>query len=174
MIWGLDIATRCTGITAGTGADKPAVGVWNYDFCGDDLGVLLEKFVADLNELAARRPPTYVIYEAPILTPRDRLLPLRKTYSMGGQLEVWARARGIEYREENLKVLKKALTGRHDASKDQMVAAVRRLGIPLPAGEAAKDAADSFAAWYVGLRYHAKQHLTAWDQALYTHRGFAL
>lgn len=172
MIWGIDIATRCTGITSGTGETMPAVGAWHFDYCGNDLGQLLHDFDVELEKLAARMPPEVVIYEAPILLPSDKLLVLRKIYSMGAYVELWARKRGVKVEEASARALKKALTGNHMAKKDDMVAMARRLGLHLPAGEAAKDAADSFAAWYVGLQNHARQHVTKWDQAIYSRRGF--
>jgi hypothetical protein len=74
--------------------------------------------------------------------------------------------------EASAQALKKRLTGVHTAKKREMVAMCRGLGVRLPAGEAAEDAADSFAAWLVGLTSHGRQHLTKWDQALYSHRGY--
>lgn len=174
MLWGLDLATRCTGVTAGAGDAAPAIGVWQFDYCGEDLGQLLADFRTELNKLDARGRPEAVIYEAPILLPSDKLLPLRKIYSMGGFLELWCRERGVRCEETSSKSIKKALTGNSFAKKDEMVAVVRRLGLPLPEGKVAEDAADSFGAWYVGLQHHARQHVTRWDQAIYSRRGYAL
>lgn len=174
MVWGIDSATRCTGITAGTGERMPAVGVWEFDHCGDDYGLLLHEFGEKMNELASRLgAPTVVIYEAPIPPrPHDKLMTLRKLYSMGPYLELWCRDRGVICQEEPPRALKKALTGNHLAKKPAMVAMCRQLGVRLPKGPAAEDAADSFAAWYIGVQHHARQHVTKWDQALYSHRGF--
>lgn len=174
MIWGLDTATRCTGITAGTGETMPAVGVWNFDYCGEDLGQLLADFDARLTELAGRMPPKVIIYESPLLLPGDKLLTLRKLYSLGAYLELFGRRLGARVEEASAKRLKKALTGNHTAKKAEMVAICRRLRVPLPPGDAAQDAADSFAAWYVGLQHHGREHLTRWDQAIYSRRGYAL
>ena len=176
MIWGLDTATRCTGITAGDGAKMPAVGAWFFDYCGDDYGLLLAEFDRCLTDLETRMgTPRVVIYEAPIAPlPRDKLMTLRKLYSMGPYLELWCRGRGVRCEEAGNQALKKRLTGNHRAEKAMMVEMCRRLGVPLPRGDAAKDAADSFAAWLIGVTHHARQHVTAWDQALYSRRGFAL
>lgn len=175
MIAGFDLATRICGVTIGDGTTMPAVGHWAYGYVGDDLGALLEAFERDLNAITARiGMPTHVIYEAPILLPSDRLLVLRKIYGLGAYLELWCKRHGIVCQEASAKALKKRLTGMHTASKDDMVKMCKRLGVPLPPGDAAKDAADSFAAWLVGLTYHARKHVTAWDQALYSRRGFAL
>lgn len=172
MVWGVDTATRITGITAGTGEGMPACGAWTFDYCGTDLGQLLEDFDTKLTELAGRCPPDVIMYESPLLLPGDRLLVIRKLYAMGAYLELFGRRTGAKVEEASAKALKKALTGNSSASKNDMVAVCRGLRVPLPAGEAAKDAADSFAAWYVGLIHHGKEHLPKWDQAILTRRGF--
>lgn len=171
MIWGVDTATILTGITAGTGADEPAVGVWEFEHCGEDLGHLLEQFDARLTRLAEQRPPSVILYEAPILKKFDALLKLRKLYSMGAYLELFGRRMGARVEEVSAKAMKKALTGNHEADKALMVAVCRRLGLRLPTGEGAKDAADSFAAWYVGVRLHAPEHAARWDTAIQQVRG---
>lgn len=150
----------------------PAVGAWKYDYVGADLGALIEAFNVDLERLVALHgTPSHVVYESPILLPHDKLLPLRKIFSMGGHLEWWCRRRLIVCTEVTPQALKKRLTGMRSASKEEMVAVCRRLGVPLPADDSAKDAADSFAAWLVCLTSYGKQNLPAWDQALYGKRG---
>lgn len=172
MILGLDLATRCTGVVVGDGASMPAVGVWKFGYCGEDLGQLLDDFDCELNKLSARFRPTIIIYESPILLPSDKLLTLRKIYAMGAYTELWAKRHGARCEEVSAKAIKKAVTGKHNASKDEVLAIVKRLGVPLPTGEEAKDAADAWGAWYVGLQHHAKHHVTAWDQALFSRRGY--
>lgn len=171
MIWGADLATRCTGITAGVGDEMPAVGVWHFEHCGDDLGQLLADLDRNLCNLADRMPPTAVVYEAPVLVKVNTLLFMRKVHAMGGYLELWCRRRNVICEEASPSKLKKALTGDHAAPKAAMVQICRRLGVKLPTGEAAKDAADSFACWYVGLQGHGREHLTKWDTAIYGRRG---
>lgn len=168
MIVGLDLATRCTGYAYGTGAERPRVGAWHYDYVGQDLGLLLSDYHNDLSTLPT---PTVIMYESPMLTPRDRLLPLRKIYAMGAYTELWARQRGVLIEETSAISLKKLLCGHHKASKDDMVAMSLTLGIVLPEGEARKDAADAFAAWLRGVQCHAKEHQPRWDRALYSPRG---
>lgn len=174
MMWGIDIGMRCTGITAGDGSVKPAVGVWTYDECGSDLGALAEKFDFDLNRLVETHgAPLAIMYEAPLLLPSDKLLPLRKVYGMGLYLELWCKKRQVRCEEVSARRVKKTLTGNHLAPKKAVVAMVKRLGIPLPFGEHTDDAADSFAVWYVALIHHGdRAHLTRWDQALHSRRGF--
>lgn len=177
-VWGLDTATRLTGWTAGTGETRPEAGVWKYDHCGNDLGLLLDLFDRDLNALADRLPPHAIIFEEPIKLQWDKTWTLRKLFSMAAHIELWALRRGraegrvIVCQEENSKVLKKRLTGRHNAEKPDMVAMAEKLGISLPEGKGREDAADSFAAWLVGIQHHAKEYLPRWDQALYSPRGF--
>lgn len=172
MIFGIDIATRCTGWAAGDGAQRPQVNVWTYEYVGDDLAALLEAFDADLTRLeGAMGTPKVLIYESPLLLPHDRLLPLRKAYAMGGYLELWCKRRSVVVEEASAVSLKKLLTGNHKASKDDMVAMCRRLGINLPRGEAAKDAADAFAAFLCGVHNHAREHQPMWDRMIYSPRG---
>lgn len=177
MLWGIDSASRLTGITAGAGDVMPAVGVWDYDDCGDNVGALMEALWRDLDALAARLGiPTAVIFESPILTGNDYakggLLKLRKLYGMTAVIELWCALRKITCEEASSKALKKRLTGDFLAKKPAMVAMCRRLKVPLPPGKGAEDAADSFSAWLVGLEHHGDRALlTKWDQLLYSRRG---
>lgn len=172
-IWGIDISVKCTGWVAGLGADVPNCGAWFYaeEDTGADYGLLLELFRRDLEALAARHPPTHITYEAPLLMRWDKLQTLRRTYGLGAFLELWGRDRGAVVEEEDPKNLKRRLTGNSYAEKSEMVRMARQLGVQLPKGDAAKDAADAFAAWLIGLQHHAKHHLPAWDQKLYGQRG---
>lgn len=177
LIYGFDIATRCTGWCVGTGEVKPTLGSFKYAHVGDDLGLLGEMFERDLNALAERfGDPTVICYETPLLLPSDRLLPLRKAYGMGMQLERWARKRGAETCEIGAKLIKKRLTGDSSAKKDVMVDMVqRRLAIQLPAGKEREDMADAFGCWLAaGVDHHAKPFQPRWDALLYSGRGLLL
>lgn len=164
---GLDLATRRIGWCAGTGERRPAAGTWRYEHVADDLGLLAEMFHRDLSALADQHRPTHIVYESPILLPSDRLLPLRKIYGLGMQLEHWGRRNGVHVSEEGPRALKKLLTGNHKAEKKEMVRVAVRLGIELPDGESAKDAADAFACWLCAVQHYGRQHLPLWDAALY-------
>lgn len=174
LIAGFDLATRCCGVTVGSGEGRPAVGVFHYEYVGEDLGLLLEAFDLDLERLrGAHGMPTHLVYEAPVLVKQNTLIFMRKVHGMGAYLELWARRQGATCEEASPSALKKRLTGDHQASKIDMVNMCKRLGLPLPPGEAAKDAADSVAAWLIGLQHHGDRgHLTKWDQAVYSRRGF--
>ena len=155
----------------------PECSAWEYERVGADLGLLLELFDRDLSALAERLPPTHVIYEAPLLLKWDKLPTLRRVYSMGAHLELWGRRRGVVVQEEDPKNLKRRLTGDSYAKKADMVRMAKRMGVRLPPGGAegpAGDAADAYAAWLVGVTFHAKEHLPMLDQALYSRRGALL
>lgn len=175
MIWGLDIATRCTGWCAGDGAQPPETGVLLYDHVGEDLGLLGMLWRKDLTRLEQRfGRPDHIIYERPILLPHDKCLPLRKIYGMGMILEVWASDRPdpIPVHEVTLQEIKTRVTGSHKAKKPVVVAVVSRLGVMLPDGKMAEDAADAFGAWLTGgVDHYARQHQAMWDGKLYRSRG---
>lgn len=175
VIVGLDLATRRCGWTAGTGETRPYAGAWLYDHVGEDLGELLDLLDRDLCKLEETHgTPRVIMYEAPLLLPYDTLLKLRKIYSMGAFVEWWARRRGVRVQEADPKALKRRLCGTAKADKKEMVRMAVKLGINLPDGPGKEDAADSFAAWLVGIEHHAKQYLPMWDQALYGGRGLLL
>lgn len=172
IVWGLDISPRRVGITGGDGSVRPAIGTWHYEQFGTDLGGLLHAFRKDMDTFAVRCWPGVVIYESPLLLPSDRIQNLRQVYAMGAFLEYWCQLIGVKCEEASVQALKKRLTGKHNASKMDMVEAALALRMPLPAGEGAKDAADSLAAWLVGLEHHgSRTALTKWDKALYSRRG---
>lgn len=175
MIWGVDIATRCTGWCVGTGGEMPVADFWEYDHVGEDLGALARAFRVDLNRLEARfGSPTHVVYEAPIDVPHNTLIYKRKAFGLGMILEEWAtdECRGAVCEEVDLRTIKSRLTGSHKAEKTEIVRAVRRLGVQLPPGDGAKDAADAFGAWLAGgVDHYAQHHQQHWDQLLYRSRG---
>lgn len=180
MFWGFDTATRVTGWTCGTGAERPTVGVFKYDHVGSRLGQLAKEWRRDLCALEARfGTPKVIAYEAPLLTPGDKLLTLRKLYGMGMVLEDWAAEEGVRdvhVVEVGNGAIKKRIAGHFRAKKPELVRVVRtKLGITLPEGDAAQDAADSFGAWLSGcIDHYAKHHQPRWDAALYGSRGALL
>lgn len=175
MIVGFDISTKSTGYCAGTGACSPETDAWKYEQVEDDLGLLLWLFDHDLTKLFDRVSPTHVLVEAPIMMTRDKLLTVRKLYSMSAYLELFCRRRGVVCREETVFALKKRLTGSVKADKTEMVRmAKQKLRIALPKGAGERDAADAVAAWLIGLDYYAPQHQPSWDKLLYGARGSML
>lgn len=178
MIWGLDTATKVTGWTVGTGETRPTTGAFRYAPTDDDLGLIATRFRADLGALADRfGMADVIIYEAPLLNPgRDKLLTLRKLFGVGMVLEDWGQTRGAIVREVGNGKIKKRITGHGRGDKEDVLRVVRdRLNIELPAGEAAKDAADSFGAWLTGgVDEYAKHYQARWDHKLLTGRGMLL
>lgn len=175
MLWFFDIATRRTGWAAGNGDARPVTGVFEYDYVGDDMGLLAEMWHRDLNVLKDRFGlPTVIGYERPILMEHDRITPLRKIYGMGMQLELWGRQRGVTVCEVGLKDIKKRLTGNGNAKKPEVAATIARLGIELPKGDGRLDAADAAGGWIILVDHYEKQFQPRWDAALYRSKGAAL
>lgn len=182
-ITGLDLATRLCGWCTGAGDDVPACGAWEFSYVADDIGRMLDQLDHALRVHVERYRPTKVIYEAPILRVRrpdqeegftDDLLKIRKLYNLGGHLEWRCRTWGIGYAEVSIQAIKKELTGDRHADKDAMVEVARLLGIQLPEGEGAKDAADAAGAWLKGVRKWNPEMVARWDAKLYPLRGALL
>jgi Holliday junction resolvasome RuvABC endonuclease subunit len=171
VISGFDTATRLTGWAVGDGSRLPTVGVWDFPQVGADLGELGYQFERALIRHLDSYGTTHVMYEAPIVTPHDKLLTIRKLYGLGFLLETVCKRRGIICEEVSWADIKVEMTGSTKATKDDVVAVARRLGIDLPAGEGAKDAADATGAFLIGVRNYARQYSTRWDQAIHSRRG---
>lgn len=174
MIVSLDLATRLTGWTAGRGDTTPDCGVWEFPQCGDDLGRMLCVLDDFLTITVDRFKPTVMVYEAPILRRIDDLLKVRKLYSLGSHVEFVCRRRGIECHEVSIAAIKKEVTGNAFAEKDDMVAVARTVGLTLPKGPGAKDAADSFGGWLLALRHYEPEFSAAWDKRIWSGRSALL
>jgi hypothetical protein len=199
-IVGLDIATRLTGWTAGSGDALPACDVMRFPFVDDDYGRLIDLFDQNLAALVERFKPGAFVYEGPILVVNrkkrrtadggwitvghnggppieddgghtDRPMVLRKIYGMGTHLEFFCRRRGIECSEVTLQAIKKMVTGDHNADKARLVEVARKCGLTLPTGPAAKDAADSWGAWLLGLQHYNPAASRKWDTRIWSPRG---
>jgi hypothetical protein len=203
-IVGLDIATRLTGWTAGDGRTRPRLDAMRFPFVGDDYGLLIDLFDQNLCVLVETFKPVAVIYEGPILVVNrkkkrgdqwtteiglghnggpemetgashtDTPMVLRKIYGMGTHLEFFCRRRGIECSEVTLQAIKKEVTGNHMAPKEDVVAVARKCGLDLPTGPAAKDAADAWGAWLLGLRHYSPEMSRRWDSLIWSPRGSLL
>lgn len=148
MILGLDLATRRCGWAVGDGTCPPDAGVWALDQADDDLGSMIDQFHRHLIPFLETWRPDHILYESPVMARTNSLIFSRKVHNLGGHLE-WAAGtrRGIPVEEQHPFTLKRTLTGSHKASKDEMVKAARDLGVALPKGQGAKDAADAVSAW---------------------------
>lgn len=181
VVSGFDLATRLCGWCSGSGDTIPDVGAWELPDVKDDLGWMIDSFHTYLCVHIERFRPSTVVYEAPILVVNDKrrgtdkLLTLRKLYSLGPHLEWVFRTRGIECGEESLQAIKREVTGNRHADKDAMVAMAVKVGLKLPATKSAgrEDAADAWGAWLLGLRHVDKGLSGKWDRLLYSpNRGF--
>lgn len=165
-----DLAPGLTGFCTGTGETRPACGAFRLPRSGDDLGEMGLFLWNWLETHIETYRPTCIGYESPILTPKDNLLKVRKIYGLGVILETVAANHGIPTFEKDLRELKRELTGRHDASKDDMVEVAERCGIELPAtkAEGREDAADAFAGWKIGIRELNPKLSQNWDRLIYS------
>lgn len=168
---GLDLSSLINGYCVGDGDQIPLANAWFFPDVGGDLGKLIDLLDKAFLALVEEHRITEVVYEAPILKRHDTLLKLRKLYSIGPHIEWRCRQKGIRCQEEDLRTLKKVLTGNHAAEKEDMVAAATRVGLYLPIGHGEKDAADAFAAWLCLLRARDRDLFARWDQLLRKSRG---
>lgn len=178
VLLGLDPGTRRMGYCVGTGEGLPTAGAWRFDQCGDDLGEMMHLIDHELVRLIDRERPDFLAYEAPIKTQWDKLLPLRKTLSLGVHIEFICRRfhPRIPCFEVDLHDVKLALAGSRSAQKDAMVRSAEKLGVALPAIEAdgREDAADALGVWLELLRHHNKAASARYDTRLWSARGALL
>lgn len=166
-----DLASRRTGVCVGDGRGLPHADTWEFVQARDDLGLMLDQF-HDRLEALLDDGVAAVIYEAPVLvSQRDNLLKLRKLYSLGPHLEWVCRTRGIPCHELTIYDVKYELTGSKQAEKADMVRAARKVGLGLPPGELAEDAADAFGAWLYLLRHSNRALSAEFDRRLWGSRG---
>lgn len=165
-----DLAPGLTGFCSGTGETRPVCGAFRIPDFGEDLGSMGLFFERWVETHIVTFRPTSIGYESPILTPTDTLLKIRKIYGLGVILETVAARHEIPTFEKDLRDLKKELTGRHDASKSDMVQVALMCGIDLPATkkEGQEDAADAFAGWKIGIRELNPRLSERWDQIIWS------
>ena len=171
---GLDFGINHTGWCIGTGAETPICGTWTLTppkgIDPADLGYIGRTFKAKLQGLfAIHGKPTVACYESPLLDRyRDKVLTLRKTFGLGFWFET-------EYGDEmtieecHHTKIKSALGGGPKASKDDVVAGAKRLGVILPpnVNQGIQDAADACGAWLHILSLYDRRALAKFDQRLY-------
>jgi Holliday junction resolvasome RuvABC endonuclease subunit len=172
VILGLDPATRRFGYCVGDGSRVPIAGAWRLTADAEDLGEMGHEVRGNLNRAIDVYGVGLIVYEAPLMVPkRDNLATLRRLYCLGGFIELVARDRGCECYEVKVGEVKKELAGTGGAKKPDMMAAAEKVGVRLPPGKDAEDAADSFGAWLVGVRLFAKEYAAEWDRRLWSSRG---
>lgn len=182
MLAGLDLASRLCGACVGDGAGLPHADTWEFAPCGEDYGALLVQLDDYLTVTHTRFGIEAVAYEAPILIARgrngerygDNLRKLRLLYPLGAHVEFWCKRRAIPCFEVSIAAVKKEVTGNAYAAKDDMVAIARKIGMQLPPGEKAKDAADALGAWLLLLREMNPAKSQDFDRLIWTPKGALL
>lgn len=160
MILTLDLAT-CTGFCFGsaeTGA-RPTIGHVDLPKTGSNVGSYLISYENWLVGKLAEVEPLLIVFEAPILMGRDSSAVTRKLHALPGITEVVAIRAGIECAEVNLASIKKALTGKGNAKKPEMVAACRAYGFD----PKTTDEADAFGLWLHTVRLRHPAHAWRWE-----------
>lgn len=165
-----DIAPGLTGFCSGTGETRPVCGAWRLPKSDDDFALIGSTFERLIETHIQAFRPTSIGYESPLMAPTDRLHVVRKIYGLGFLLETIAARHGIPVFERDHRDLKKELTGRHDATKDDMIEVALLCGIDLPAtkDEGRGDAADAFAGWKIGIRELNPRFSERWDRIIWS------
>lgn len=190
MFLGLDLASKLTGWCAGTGAELPLCGAWEFPECRNEDGshtygkvlVALEDY---LDAAHGRFRFDAVSYEAPILKPKrwsadgdpiwgDNLHKLRLLYPLSAFLEWWCLRQDIPCFEVTVQAIKKQVTGNHIAPKGDLVAVARKVGLRLPTGDGIEDAADAWGAWMLLLRAYDEALSAEWTARIWDRKGALL
>lgn len=176
VISAFDLSTRWQGFCSGSGQTLPECGAVCLDQHDDDIGACLAQFHGFLSHHFDAHRPDKVVVEAPMLNPRrDKLLTIRKIYSINAHLEWFCQAKGVECSEVSAKAIKTEVTGSHLAAKDDLVAVALQCGLRLPKpSHGQKDAADAFGGWLMALRHYDRATRSKWDTAIWSKRGFLI
>lgn len=181
MILGLDTGVNTTGWCAGDGSTVPECGVLTFGGMDQPDGVLGKKVLAGLRVLKERFNPTLVIRERSILVVKhgdrgrtDNPAFLRKRYGMDFLIDTYWEMVGVRYEDRSLQAIKREVTGNPNAEKGALVEVARKCGLDLPDGPGAKDAADAWGAWLLGLRVQSPALSRRWDIATWSPRGSLL
>lgn len=140
IILSLDLGTHC-GWKIGD-REMSLSGVWEFGnsrFEGG--GMRFVKFTKSLNELAATMRPELVVYEEV-----RRHIGTTAAHVYGGlqaTLTAWCEREGFPYQGVPVQTIKKFATGKGNASKEMMIAAMQSLGLK-PEND---NDADAMALW---------------------------
>lgn len=188
---GADLASSA-GLCYGRPNTVPFATAIRAPVSGKDLGLwggfFWRAFNGLFDQLERRLEPDegiVVNYESPILpvarwdktlgkmTGGTNIETTRKLQGLGMILETVIDIRvndhgsKIEVYECNLKTMKRELGGSGSADKASMVFAARKIGIVLPDGPEAMDAADGVAAWLLAVKHKAPEHYEFWLKRLH-------
>lgn len=126
MLLTLDLAT-VLGWTKGAVEDtKFKSGYFRLPSTGPDIGKFALAYDAWLG--AIMPDVTEVVFEAPILPKKTRLITVRKLTGLAFYTEFLCAALDVRVMEAHLQSIKKAIGGHGRAEKVDMIAAVRRYG----------------------------------------------
>lgn len=177
MLLGLDLGTK-TGFCFGRGESLPTVGTLYLPSTGDDCGKFGIAARAALTALIVRVMPDLVIFEAPILSGATTIEVTRKLQGLAMVTEMVCGDLGVPCVEEHLQTVKKVLTGKGNAEKEDMVKAAQRAGLNVKTynvqrskakgggTQLASDEADAFGVWLCGIKDQTPRHYPAWTARL--------
>lgn len=177
MILALDLATNL-GACWGVASARPTLGHHRLPSTGDDVGAFLCAYEDWLREKIDEVQAVTIIFEAPVL-PRAKwnaetkkveggvaLITTRKLQGLAGVTEMVANREGMPCREAQPAEVKKALTGKGNAKKPEMVRAARRLGFDPHTyrqdGDDASDEADALGVWLSWVNVSHPEQAAAW------------
>jgi len=174
----LDLATN-VGACWGAPDRLPTLLHHRLPSTGDDVGAFLAAFEDWFVELLDAARPDEVCFEAPVL-PRAKfnrqtkkveggvsLITTRKLQGLAGEVERICFRRQLVCTEAQPAEVKKALTGKGNATKGEMVRACRAFGLSpftyVRDGEEASDEADGFGVWLARMRIRCPEHRAFWE-----------
>lgn len=133
-ILALDPATKCGWAARLNGF--LCSGTWDLTRRRDESdGMKLVRFRAKLNELAAELKPTLVVFEAARHGATKMQGALVHQSKMQGVLEAWCADNGFEYKGYSPSEIKKYATGKGNAKKELVTAAVQERWGLSPGGD---------------------------------------
>lgn len=181
ILWALDLATNI-GEAWGEPSALPALRHERLPSTGVDIGrfgaAARKWMMARLDEVC----PNLIVFEMPVL-PKPRfdkklrrfvggtsLDTTRKLHGLAFLVETIAYEEGIECKECPTQEAKKAITGRGNAKKQDVVRACRDLGLDpytyQQDGEAASDEADAAAVFCRTVKVRWPHHAGIWVQPI--------
>lgn len=146
MILTLDLATK-TGWCKGDGESRPLSGVIRLPSTGDDVGSFLAAYVREFRALTVDENVSSIVFEAPLLPQTTSFKTVTKLHSLAGMTEYLCLRHKIPCASAHNGKIKKAMTGKGNAKKPEMIAGVKALGFN-PADD---NEADAIAIWFYAM-----------------------
>lgn len=161
VLIGFDLATQ-VGWCAGTGDRLPVVDSFRMAATGADVGSYLLEARTYFRLLLDRFDPSAVVYEAPVTMPNQTPEVTTKLHALPGVLEMECVERGIKPSKVYPMTLKAKIGGSGRASKDDVMASVRRAGMT-PKN---KDESDAAAVWLCAVQHYSPATWPMWEARL--------